>query len=168
MTTVRYPVTNEPPDEFQTPRSIPQRSAPLDASLPHRALGIHWQARTPTEREEFVLLFADLLERTYISQIDLFGGERIRFTGEQVEGDGAIVRAKVITRQGLEVPVEARLLRRAARWLVYDIAVEGISLIGNYRAQFDRIIRTSSYEDLVKRLRAKQAEFIQEHRRKGA
>lgn len=124
-----------------------------------RALGPHWQQRTPQEREEFVQLFADLLERTYINKIDLFGGERLRFTEEKVDGDHAIVRAKVITRQGTEVPVEARMLNRAGRWQIYDIVIENISLVGNYRSQFDRIIRTSSYGDLAQRLRTK-GEFL--------
>jgi phospholipid transport system substrate-binding protein len=123
-----------------------------------RALGHHWQQRTPQEREEFVQLFADLLERTYIDKIDLFGGERLKFTEEKVDGEHAVVRAKVVTRQGTEVPVEARLLRRGDRWLMYDILLENISLIGNYRAQFDQIIRTSSFEELVKRLRDKRAD----------
>jgi phospholipid transport system substrate-binding protein len=129
-----------------------------------RALGPHWQQRTPQQREEFVHLFAELLEQTYISKIDLFGGERLRFTEEKVDGDNAIVRAKVMTRQQTEVPVEARLLRKTDRWLIYDILIENISLIGNYRAQFDRIIRTSSYEDLVKRLRSR-GELLKESER---
>lgn len=133
-----------------------------------RALGVHWQGRTAAEREEFSLLFADLLERTYINRIDYFGGERLRFIGESIDGDMAIVRARVVTRRGTEVPVEARLIRHGARWLIYDIAVENISLIANYRAQFDKIIRSSSFEDLVKRLRAKQHEFLDEPSRKGA
>jgi len=126
-----------------------------------RALGPHWQQRTPQQRDEFVHLFAELLEQTYISKIDLFGGERLRFTEEKLDGDNAIVRAKVLTRQQTEVPVEARMLRKGDRWLVYDILIENISLIGNYRAQFDRIIRTSSYDDLVKRLRIR-GEFLKE------
>ena len=129
-----------------------------------RALGPHWQQRTPQQREEFVQLFAELVEQTYISKIDLFGGERLRFTEEKVDGDHAIVRAKVITRQATEVPVEARLLRKGDRWLIYDILIENISLIGNYRAQFDRIIRTQSYEELVKRLRTR-GEFLRESER---
>ena len=129
-----------------------------------RALGPHWQQRTPQERQEFVQLFAELLEQTYISKIDLFGGERLRFTDEKVDGDNAVVRAKVMTKQQAEVPVEARMLRKGDRWLVYDILIENISLVGNYRAQFDRIIRTSSYEDLVKRLRTR-GEFIRESER---
>jgi len=126
-----------------------------------RALGPHWQQRTPQQREEFVHLFADLLEQTYISKIDLFGGERLRFTEEKIDGEHAIVRAKVMTKQGTEVPVEARMLRKGDRWQIYDILIENISLIGNYRAQFDRIIRTSSYEDLVKRLRIR-GEFLKD------
>ncbi|HXU90745.1 MAG TPA: ABC transporter substrate-binding protein [Methylomirabilota bacterium] len=122
-----------------------------------RALGPHWQQRSPQEREEFVQLFADLLERTYISKIDLFGGEKLRFIDEKVDGDHAVVRGKIITKQGTEVPVEARMINRTGRWQIYDIVIENISLVGNYRSQFDRIIRTSSYDELAKRLRTKSA-----------
>ena len=127
-----------------------------------RALGHHWQQRTPQEREEFVQLFADLLERTYIDKIDLFGGERLKFTEEKVDGEHAVVRAKVVTKQGTEVPVEARMLNRTGRWQIYDIVIENISLIGNYRSQFDRIIRSSSYGELAKRLRMHGA-FLNEN-----
>jgi len=127
-----------------------------------RALGPHWQQRSPQEREEFVQLFAELLERTYINKIDLFGGEKLRFTEEKLDGDHAVVRAKVITRQGTEVPVEARMINRSGnRWQIYDIVIENISLIGNYRSQFDRIIRSSSYGELAKRLRT-QGAFLDE------
>lgn len=118
-----------------------------------RALGRHWHGRTPAEREEFVQLFADLMESTYISRIDLYGGERLRFVDEKIDGDHAVVRARIVTRGGTEVPVEGRMLRRGERWLVYDVVIEGVSLIANYRSQFDRIIRSSSFDDLVKRLR---------------
>ena len=127
-----------------------------------RALGRHWQTRSGAERDEFVQLFADLLERTYISKIDLFGGERLRYTAESVDGDFAVVRAKVITNKGTEVPVEARMLKRGDHWLIYDIAIQNISLIANYRTQFDRIIRTSSYQDLVRRLRENREQFLNE------
>ena len=131
-----------------------------------RALGTHWQQRSPAEREEFVQLFADLMERTYISKIDLYGGERLRFTEEKIDGDSAVVRARLVTRQGTEVPLEGRLHKRGERWLIYDVVIENISLIANYRSQFDRIIRTSSYADLVKRLR-NQGEMLQEKERRG-
>ena len=131
-----------------------------------RALGQHWQQRTPAEREEFVGLFADLLERTYIAKIDMYGGERLKFTDEKIDGENAIVRGKVTTKQGQDVPVEARMHKKADRWLIYDVVIENISLVSNYRAQFDRIIRTSSYGDLVKRLR-NRGEFLQEKDRRA-
>jgi len=127
-----------------------------------RALGPHWQQRSAQERDEFVQLFADLLERTYINKIDLFGGEKLRFTEEKIDGEHAVVRAKVITKQGTEVPVEARMINRSGnRWQIYDIVIENISLVGNYRSQFDRIIRSSSYGELAKRLRT-QGAFLDE------
>jgi len=130
-----------------------------------RVLGSHWQQRTPQERQDFVQLFAEVLEQTYISKIDLFGGERLKFTEEKVDGDNAIVRAKVLMRQQqAEVPVEARLLRKGDRWLIYDVLIENVSLVGNYRSQFDRIIRTQGYDELIKRLRAR-GEFLRESER---
>ena len=131
-----------------------------------RALGPHWQQRTPAEREEFVQLFADLLERTYIAKIDFYGGEKLKFTEEKIDGDIATVRGTVTTKQGTDVPVQARMHKKSDRWLIYDVAIENISLISNYRAQFDRIIRTSSYGDLVKRLR-NRGEFLQEKERRA-
>jgi len=124
-----------------------------------RALGQHWVQRTPAEREEFVKLFANLLEQTYISRIDEFGGEKLTYVSEQIEGDRAIVRARIATKKGTEVPVESRLLQKENRWLIYDILVENLSLISNYRSQFDRVIRTTSYEELVKRLK-NRGEFL--------
>lgn len=122
-----------------------------------RALGRHWRDRTPAERAEFVELFAELLERAYIGKIDLYGGEQVKYMSESVDDDKAVVRAKIMTRRGAEVPVDARMVRKGDRWYIYDISLENISLVGNYRAQFDQIIRTASYQDLVKRLKDKNA-----------
>jgi len=124
-----------------------------------RALGQHWLQRTPAEREEFVKLFANLLEQTYINRIDEFGGEKLTYVSEQIDGDRAVVKARVTTKKGTDVPVESRLLQRDTRWLIYDILVENLSLISNYRSQFDRVIRTTSYEELVKRLKTR-GEFL--------
>ena len=126
-----------------------------------RALGQHWQQRTPAEREEFVKLFANLLEQTYISRIDEYGGEKLAYVSEQLDGDRGVVRARITTKNGTEVPVESRVLLKGNRWLIYDILIENLSLISNYRSQFDRVIRTASYEELVKRLQTKGA-FLNE------
>jgi phospholipid transport system substrate-binding protein len=79
--------------------------------------------------------------------------------GEAVDGDVATVRTKIITKQGTEVPVEYRMIRRGDRWMVYDVVIENVSLISNYRTQFNRIIQTSSYQELVKKMKTKQEEF---------
>ena len=128
--------------------------------LSQRALGPHWQGRTAGERDEFIQLFADLLERSYIDKIELYSGaERIQYTGEVLDGDQvATVRTRIVTKQGTEIPVDYRMRRGGAdRWLVYDVAIEGVSLVANYRAQFNRIIQRSSYKGLVEQLTARLA-----------
>ncbi len=124
-----------------------------------RALGRHWQNLSDSERQEFVALFADLVERAYINKIERYSGENIVYVGESTEGELATVKTKFVTKQGTEIPIDYRLLRRGDRWVVYDVLIEGISLIGNYRTQFDRILKTGSYQELVRRIKANQAEF---------
>jgi len=127
--------------------------------LSQRALARHWQARTPAERDEFVQLFADLLERSYIGKVEMYsGGDSIHYMSETVEGDQATVRTRIVTRSGTEIPVDYRLHRVGDRWLVYDVAIEGVSLVANYRAQFNKIIQTSSFKELVDKLAAKREE----------
>lgn len=125
------------------------------AEAARRALGTHWAKRTPTEREEFIGLFQDMLERGYLSRIGEYGGERVQYVGERIDGEYAVVRAQIVTAKGTQVPVEARVLKRGERWLMYDVLIENVSLVASYRSQFDRVIRTSSYEDLVRRLKEK-------------
>jgi phospholipid transport system substrate-binding protein len=123
-----------------------------------RSLARHWQPLTEAQRAEFVQLFGDLLERAYISKIDLYSGEKVTYAGEVVEGDQALVKTKVATKQGNEVPIDYRMLRRGDQWLVYDVVIEGVSLVGNYRTQFNKLIQTSSYSDVVAKMRAKLTE----------
>jgi phospholipid transport system substrate-binding protein len=130
-----------------------------------RSLGRHWSARTPAEREEFVGLFADLLERSYLTKIELYGGEKIQYLGDTIDADSATVRTKIVAKGGTEIPVDYKMLKRADRWLVYDVAIEGVSLVSNYRTQFNKIIQTSSYQELVKKLKTKQEEFLDEQKR---
>lgn len=126
-----------------------------------RSLARHWQPRTPAERDEFTRLFADLLERSYISKIELYGGEKIAFLSDVIEGDQALVRTQIITKNGTQVPVDYRMLKKGERWLVYDVVIEGVSLVANYRTQFNKIIQTSSYTELVKKMKAKQEELVE-------
>jgi phospholipid transport system substrate-binding protein len=119
-----------------------------------RALGRHWQGLAEKDRQEFTSLFTDLIERAYISKIERYSGERIAYAGEAVDGGLATVRTRFVTKQGTEVPVDYRMQQRGDRWLVYDVSVEGVSLINNYRTQFDKIIQTSSYAELVRKMKA--------------
>jgi phospholipid transport system substrate-binding protein len=127
-----------------------------------RSMARHWQPLSEAQRNEFVGLFADLLERSYISKIETYGGEKIQYTAERADGAYATVSTKIITKNGTEVPVDYRMIKRSDRWLVYDVSIEGVSLVSNYRTQFNKIIQTSSYNELVSKLKNKQDELLAE------
>ena len=120
-----------------------------------RSLGRYWNERTPEERTEFVRLYTDLLERAYIDRIDGYTGEQVVYLGESVDGDYSEVRSKIVTKRNQEIPILYRLQKTNANWEVYDVIVEGVSLVNNYRTQFSKIIRTSSYQVLVKKMQVK-------------
>jgi phospholipid transport system substrate-binding protein len=120
-----------------------------------RALGPHWDARTPAERERFVRLFTDLIDHAYLTRLSV-DGEKIVLDGETVDGVQAVVKGRALSKSGGATPVEFYLDQDAnGGWRLYDVSFEGISLIGNYRAQFNKIIRTSSFEELANLLEAK-------------
>jgi phospholipid transport system substrate-binding protein len=123
-----------------------------------RALGTHWDDRTPAERSEFVRLFSELLERAYLSKMEMYDGERVEIVGSSFEGGEAVVRSRVLTKHADQIPVDYRMrLGTDDRWRVYDVHIAGVSLVANYRTQFNKIIRTSSYGALVDRLRSREA-----------
>src|SRR5262245_5926953 len=123
-----------------------------------RSLGAYWKDLNETQRQQFVDLFRQLLARTYTGTIEGYSGERFQYLSEQNEGDYAEVRTKLISRKG-EIPINYRLLSKTGEWQVYDIVVDGISMVSNYRAQFNKIIQTSSYGDLVQKLQDKNEVF---------
>ena len=124
--------------------------------IARRSLGRHWEARTPAEREEFVEALRELLERLYISKVELYNGEKITLVGDKIDGDLATVKTKVIARNGSEIPVDYRMIRNGERWRACDVVIAGVSLVDNYRAQFDKVIQRTSYQQLVKQVREKQ------------
>ena len=123
------------------------------------SLGQHWEQRTPAEREEFVRLFTDLIQRSYITKVEGYDSDKMAFRGETVAGDNATVRTTLLLNQGNQMPLDYRMHDTSGRWQVYDISIDGVSLIANYRAQFNKVIRTSSYDALVARLKSHQSEF---------
>ena len=125
------------------------------AETAKRALGQYWARRTPAEREDFVRLFTGLVQRTYISKVDQADSEMV-FQGDAVDGDQATVRTTLILGANRDMSLNYRMHQRTNRWQVYDISVDGVSLVGNYRTQFNTIIRTNSYDTLVARLKSQQ------------
>lgn len=126
--------------------------------MTRRSLGTHWNARTADERKNFISLFGDLLERTYLDRVEGYSGEKVFYLGERLDGDYAEVDVKIVTTQNAEVPVKYRLKKKNNDWRVYDISISGVSLVNNYRVQFSGILAKSSYQDLVKQVEKKVAE----------
>jgi phospholipid transport system substrate-binding protein len=126
--------------------------------ISQRSLARHWAARSPAERQEFVRLFGELLEYSYITKIEAYSGEKIQYTAEVPDGEQAVVKTRIVTKQGVEIPVDYRMFVKDNRWRAYDVNIEGVSLVSNYRTQFNTVIQRSGYGDLVAKLKAKQDE----------
>jgi len=125
--------------------------------MAQRALSQHWRTLTPQQQQEFVALFTDLLERSYINRIESYSGgqQGVRYTKEESSGDNATVYTEIVSGRDQSASAEYRLLRKNGDWKVYDIVIEGVSLVNNYRTQFNNIIMKDSYTGLVKQMRLK-------------
>lgn len=159
--------------ELRKPANVEKRRAQIRESartifnfedMSERALGRHWKARTPAERKRFTELFTDLLESNYVSKIESYGGEKILYLPEEVDGETVTVRSRLVTQKGAEVPLHYRIRKNGDRWEAYDVIIETVSLVANYRTQFNSIISRSSYEGLVKRLEEKNLETAEEQK----
>jgi phospholipid transport system substrate-binding protein len=126
------------------------------AEMAKRSLGPNWQRRTPEEQQEFVKLFRELLENSYVENIDSYNGEKVSIVGDKEEKDFAQVNTKIVNNKGEEFAVDYRLLQSGGDWKIYDVVIENISVVNNYRSQFNRVIAKSSFEDLLQKLRDKQ------------
>jgi len=134
-----------------------------EEAFARRALGVHWKKRTKEEKQEFVEIFSDLLERTYLKKIDdylakagNFSGKNIAYLNETVKGSYVIVKTKVIVNDETQIPVLYLFTNKQGNWLAVDIAIEGVSLVKNYRAQFKEILANSSFAELITKLKSKQ------------
>ena len=126
--------------------------------MSRRSLGRHWAQRTEPEKKEFIHLFGQLLERTYIDKVEGYSGEKVIYAGERVDGDYAEVNVKIVTKTNTEIPVVYKMRTKDQKWWVYDLVVEGVSLVNNYRTQFSDILAKSSFEGLMKKLKEKMSE----------
>jgi phospholipid transport system substrate-binding protein len=125
--------------------------------MSRRILAQHWMGASAQEQEEFVRLFTDLLERAYLTSICNFPLASITFQGESINGSYAQVRSRLIGGRGWNVAIEYRLFESGGRWAVYDVVVDGISLISSYRSQFNSVLRRYSFAELLERLQIREA-----------
>jgi len=158
-------VTNK---ELKKPQNEQKRRKELKAvigrifdygEMAKRSLGVHWKTLTPAKQKEFVDLFATLLENSYADKIESYNQEKIIYEKELVEGNYAEVNSRVITAKRDEFTLDYRLLRNSSKWMVYDVVIEGVSLVSNYRTQFNKIIVERGYDELVKKMRTKSEEI---------
>jgi len=119
-----------------------------------RTLARHWRDRTPAEQDKFVQLFTKLLQNTYIAKIETYSGEKVVFRKHAVQGDKAIVYSDLV-RNNIETPVNYKLKMRNDIWMVYDVEVEGVSLVNNYRTQFSSILEKEKFAGLISRIEEK-------------
>jgi phospholipid transport system substrate-binding protein len=129
------------------------------SEMTKRALGRHWRELSPADRTEITGLFTDLLEHSYAGKIESYNNEKVLYVREDIDEDYAEVKSKVISVKHDEFSVNYRLLNENGKWRVYDVVIEGVSLVSNYRSQFNRIISEKGYDGLVKKLRAKSQEI---------
>ena len=123
--------------------------------MARRALGPEWRRHTPEEQKEFAQLFTDLLERAYLKQIESYNDQKVRYLNEREDSSYAQVDTKIVDNKGQEFSVNYRLHNVNGDWKVYDVVIEDISLVNNYRAQFSRVLASSSYQELVHEMKDK-------------
>ena len=123
--------------------------------MARRSLGERFDGLSAEDQNEFVRLFTNLIALSYLGKIEAYAGEPIRYVSERVDGVDAIVSSRLVTAKGSQVDVGYHLYRAENRWAVYDVSVDGVSLVDNYKTQFSRLIQRSSFADLLKTLRQK-------------
>jgi phospholipid transport system substrate-binding protein len=125
-----------------------------------RSLGANWQRRSPEEQQEFAKLFTQMIEGAYVENLDSYNGEKVTVTGEKQDQGFAQVSSKIVANNGEEYSVDYKLYQSGNDWKVYDVVIENVSIVNNYRSQFNRVIARSSFEDLMRRMKDKQFEAV--------
>lgn len=120
-----------------------------------RALAKHWSKRTDSEKKEFISLFKQLIKRTYMEKSGQYSGGKVEFLEEKIDGEYGVVKSQLVSSTGAKTPVDYRLIKKDGVWWVYDVYIEGVSLVSNYRSQFNDILIKSSFDDLINRIKEK-------------
>jgi phospholipid transport system substrate-binding protein len=152
------------PEKFKERRAL-LRKAIIErfdfTEMSKRSLAAQWAKRTPQEKKEFVDMFTNLLEKSYMDKIEAYTDQTIEYNGESIDNDYVVVKTMVKAKDKEGIPIDYKLTKQGDQWLVYDVVVEGVSLVNNYRNQFNKIINSGSYADLVKKMKIKEAEILQ-------
>lgn len=129
------------------------------AEMAKRSLGSHWQRVNGDDQQRFVKLFTELLERSYMGQIESYDGEKILYGKENVDQNQAEVETKLVSKKGEQIAVNYKLQNGGGDWKVYDVVIENISLVNNFRSQFNRILANASFAELLQKLESKSVDI---------
>ncbi len=124
--------------------------------LSRRALGAEWNKFSAEQQSRFVAAFGTLLQNTYLDKIESYTDEKVHYTGEQDLGDGKVEVATKVVGKGKEIPITYRLINREG-WKVYDVVIEGVSLVQNYRSQFGQVLMRDTPDALIAKISAKKS-----------
>jgi len=123
-------------------------------AMSQRTLATNWRKVTDEEKNRFVDLFSQLIENSYVGKLDSYTNEKVNYTGEKVDGRRAVVETIIITTTA-DVPVNYRVYMKDDQWLVYDVIIEGVSLISNYRSSYQEIMKNEGFEGLIAKMQEK-------------
>ncbi len=126
-------------------------------AMSRSAIGKHWRDLSEPQRKEFTRVFSELIEKNYMSQIESYTGEKILYKGDKIDGAYGVADVVIVTLRGTDIPVSYRVLKKGSAWLVYDVSIEGVSLVNNYRSQIGSILNSSSFDALIVKIKAKIA-----------
>jgi len=127
-------------------------------AMSQRTLATNWRKTTDAEKDKFVDLFSKLIENSYIGKLDSYTNEKVDYTGEKLDGRKAVVETLIITTSA-DIPVDYRVYQKGGQWLIYDVIIEGVSLISNYRSSYQEIMKNEGFEGLLTKMQAKIEEL---------
>ena len=123
-------------------------------AMSQRTLATNWKKATAQERDKFIHLFSQLIENTYIGKIEAYTNEKVEYPGEKVRGKKALVETLIIAASA-DIPVDYKLYKKGDDWLVYDVIIEGVSLVSNYRSSYQEIVKKEGFDGLLAKMQEK-------------
>lgn len=130
-----------------------QSSIHLEA-VSRKTLGPHWKEASPSQREKYSKLLILILKKTFLSRLEDYSGGRVDYLGERIKGNRAIVTTKFVS-ETVDLPVRYKMLQAHGNWLIYDVVIEGVSLLKNYRSSYGAIITSKGFDGLLAMLERK-------------